>query len=192
MAIGSSIPVLDKGTVESDSNMPPIRGPTQACIWSIVFIHSDKLRNGVSEGDCYDIATAPVKQIQTVIIHNLWGIQLSLGRLHTHDSEREQLCGLMNCQELSLEACNHAAQNERILLRVVVQVLFFEQLRLWTSIAGGGFFVSDNLETGQGLQGSLSLPNYKNDASTLAENGCKSKEIETICMDDMKLRVSEL
>ncbi|KAL5720012.1 hypothetical protein ACHQM5_012724 [Ranunculus cassubicifolius] len=65
------------------------------------------------------------------------------------DSEREQLCRLMNCQKLSLEACTHAAQNERLPLRVVVQVLFFEQLRLRTSIAGW-FFVSDNLENPQG------------------------------------------
>uniref|UniRef100_A0A0A8Y371 NPH3 domain-containing protein n=1 Tax=Arundo donax TaxID=35708 RepID=A0A0A8Y371_ARUDO len=59
------------------------------------------------------------------------------------ESEREQLCRLMNCQKLSLEACTHAAQNERLPLRVVVQVLFFEQLRLRTSIAGW-FFVSDS------------------------------------------------
>lgn len=59
------------------------------------------------------------------------------------EAEREQLCRLMNCQKLSLEACTHAAQNERLPLRVVVQVLFFEQLRLRTSIAGW-FFVSDN------------------------------------------------
>ncbi|VAH80300.1 unnamed protein product [Triticum turgidum subsp. durum] len=62
------------------------------------------------------------------------------------ESEREQLCRLMNCQKLSLEACTHAAQNERLPLRVVVQVLFFEQLRLRTSIAGW-FFVSDNAAT---------------------------------------------
>lgn len=59
------------------------------------------------------------------------------------ETEREQLCLLMNCQKLSLEACTHAAQNERLPLRVIVQVLFFEQMRLRTSIAGW-FFVSDN------------------------------------------------
>ncbi|PNT61947.1 hypothetical protein BRADI_5g23307v3 [Brachypodium distachyon] len=59
------------------------------------------------------------------------------------NTEREQVCRLMNCQKLSLEACTHAAQNERLPLRVVVQVLFFEQLRLRTTVAGW-FFVSDN------------------------------------------------
>jgi hypothetical protein len=63
------------------------------------------------------------------------------------DSEREQLCRLMNCQKLSLEACTHAAQNERLPLRVVVQVLFFEQLRLHTMVAGW-FFVLDNADQG--------------------------------------------
>ncbi|CAN6236388.1 unnamed protein product [Urochloa humidicola] len=63
------------------------------------------------------------------------------------DSEREQLCRLMNCQKLSLEACTHAAQNERLPLRVVVQVLFFEQLRLRTTVAGW-FFVADNADQG--------------------------------------------
>ncbi|KAE8669202.1 BTB/POZ domain-containing protein [Hibiscus syriacus] len=52
------------------------------------------------------------------------------------DSEREQICGLMNCQKLSLEASTHATQNERLPLRFIVQVIFFEQLRLRTSIAG--------------------------------------------------------
>ncbi|XP_062185277.1 BTB/POZ domain-containing protein At5g03250-like [Phragmites australis] len=63
------------------------------------------------------------------------------------DSEREHLCRLMNCQKLSLEACTHAAQNERLPLRVMVQVLFFEQLRLRTTVAGW-FFVSDNADQG--------------------------------------------
>ncbi|CAI0376107.1 unnamed protein product [Linum tenue] len=59
--------------------------------------------------------------------------------------EKEQLCRLMNCQKLSLEASTHAAQNERLPLRVVIQVLFFEQLRLRTTVSGW-FFVSDNLD----------------------------------------------
>ncbi|GMH09794.1 hypothetical protein Nepgr_011635 [Nepenthes gracilis] len=64
------------------------------------------------------------------------------------ESEREQISRLMNCQKLSLEASTHAAQNERLPLRVVVQVLFFEQLRLRTQISGW-FFVSDNQESSQ-------------------------------------------
>ncbi|MCO5570702.1 hypothetical protein L7F22_024429 [Adiantum nelumboides] len=50
-------------------------------------------------------------------------------------SERKRLCRLMDCKRLSMDACMHAAQNERLPLRVVVQVLFFEQVR--TAMAGG-------------------------------------------------------
>ncbi|TKY52929.1 BTB/POZ domain-containing protein [Spatholobus suberectus] len=73
------------------------------------------------------------------------------------DSEREQFCRLMNCQKLSLEASSHAAQNERLPLRVIVQVLFFEQLRLRTSISSW-LYVSENLENLQNPSGNLGLP----------------------------------
>ncbi|KAK9113207.1 hypothetical protein Scep_020726 [Stephania cephalantha] len=52
------------------------------------------------------------------------------------EEERERICGVMDCQKLTLEACTHAAQNERLPLRAVVQVLFFEQLQLRHAIAG--------------------------------------------------------
>ncbi|TYJ39872.1 hypothetical protein E1A91_A04G099200v1 [Gossypium mustelinum] len=91
------------------------------------------------------------------------------------DGEREQLCRLMNCQKLSLEASTHAAQNERLPLRVIVQVLFFEQLRLRTSISGW-FFVSDNLENSQNQINSAAAQQQR-------DNGGD---------DDVKQRVSEL
>ncbi|MQL72108.1 hypothetical protein Taro_004430 [Colocasia esculenta] len=107
------------------------------------------------------------------------------------DSEREQLCRLMNCQKLSLEACTHAAQNERLPLRVIVQVLFFEQLRLRTSIAGW-FFVSDNLENSHAPHGNLQLA--KNDdgpAQTEISQELKENS-EIVPADDMRSRLSEL
>lgn len=42
---------------------------------------------------------------------------------------RKKLCRVLNCKKLSVEACMHAAQNDMLPLRVVVQVLFFEQAR---------------------------------------------------------------
>lgn len=63
------------------------------------------------------------------------------------DQERELLCRLMNCQKLSIEASTNAAQNEMLPLRVTMQVLFFEQLRLRSYMAGW-FVVSDNLGGG--------------------------------------------
>lgn len=60
------------------------------------------------------------------------------------EAEKELVCKIMSCQKLSLEACTHAAQNERLPLRVVVQVLFFEQLQLRNAIAGS-FLAADTV-----------------------------------------------
>jgi len=96
----------------------------------------------------------------TTLLYNHSNVKLRQLQIHPWltDSEREQLCRLMNCQKLSLEASTHAAQNERLPLRVIVQVLFFEQLRLRTSISGW-FFVSDNLDNGHHHSGNVVLPN---------------------------------
>ncbi|XVE96704.1 hypothetical protein REPUB_Repub02eG0245800 [Reevesia pubescens] len=102
------------------------------------------------------------------------------------DLEREQLCRLMNCQKLSLEASTHAAQNERLPLRVIVQVLFFEQLRLRTSISGW-FFVSDNLENPQNPSGNFGF--LKNDGSHPMD---PAQHRVTGSEDDVKHRVFEL
>lgn len=91
----------------------------------------------------------------------------------------------MNCQKLSLEASTHAAQNERLPLRVIVQVLFFEQLRLRTSIAGW-FFVSDNLGNSQNPSGNLTLA--RNEASI--QTG--TAQDQTIAVESMREKVSEL
>ncbi|KAM1801035.1 hypothetical protein ACFX11_032696 [Malus domestica] len=103
------------------------------------------------------------------------------------DAEREQLCRLMNCQKLSLEASTHAAQNERLPLRVIVQVLFFEQLRLRTSISG--WFFVDNLENSQNPSGNLGLP-AKNDVSGQLD----AAQDQAVGFDhhDMRERVLEL
>ncbi|KAL0436346.1 UNVERIFIED_CONTAM: BTB/POZ domain-containing protein [Sesamum radiatum] len=52
------------------------------------------------------------------------------------EKEREQMCTIVDFQKLSIDACAHASQNERLPLRVILQVLFFEQLQLRTSLAG--------------------------------------------------------
>ena len=43
--------------------------------------------------------------------------------------EKKRLCGLIDAKKLSVEAAEHAVQNELLPLRMVVQVLFFEQMR---------------------------------------------------------------
>ncbi|KAH7306447.1 hypothetical protein KP509_22G012600 [Ceratopteris richardii] len=70
--------------------------------------------------------------------------------LHAHprlkEDEWEHLCRIMDCQKLSLEACTHAAQNVRLPLCVVMQVLFFEQFKLHVAITNY-FMMSDTLHS---------------------------------------------
>ncbi|GMH01434.1 hypothetical protein Nepgr_003273 [Nepenthes gracilis] len=102
------------------------------------------------------------------------------------ESEREQLCRLMDCQKLSLEACTHAAQNERLPLRVIVQVLFFEQLQLRNSIASC-FLVSENLDGSRQLRSGLVGSTEGGWATAVREN-----QVLKVGMDNMRMRVSEL
>ncbi|GMI81600.1 hypothetical protein like AT1G30440 [Hibiscus trionum] len=102
------------------------------------------------------------------------------------ESEREQLCRLMDCQKLSLEACTHAAQNERLPLRIVVQILFFEQLQLRTSIASC-FLVSDNLDGPRQLRSGFAGPTEGGWTAAAREN-----QVLKVGMDSMRTRVSEL
>ncbi|XP_071726254.1 root phototropism protein 3-like [Rutidosis leptorrhynchoides] len=61
------------------------------------------------------------------------------------EHERKRLCRVMDCQKLSMDACMHAAQNERLPLRVVVQVLFSEQVKISNAIASNSV---NNKDTG--------------------------------------------
>ncbi|CAH2072837.1 unnamed protein product [Thlaspi arvense] len=100
------------------------------------------------------------------------------------ESEREQLCLLMDCQKLSLEACTHAAQNERLPLRVIVQVLFFEQMRLRTSIAGWFFDSDSNNDDTSGKIPALELGHKKIANANVMMNGMRNRvyELEKECM----------
>ncbi|KAG8645860.1 hypothetical protein MANES_10G102200v8 [Manihot esculenta] len=71
------------------------------------------------------------------------------------EHERKRLCRVMDCQKLSIDACMHAAQNERLPLRVVVQVLFSEQVKISNAIANGSM-----KEAGE-AQYQLMIPNRK-------------------------------
>ncbi|XP_043713593.1 BTB/POZ domain-containing protein SR1IP1 [Telopea speciosissima] len=54
------------------------------------------------------------------------------------EMERKKVCSLMDCQKLSREACAHAAQNDRLPVQTVVQVLYYEQQRLRDVMNGSG------------------------------------------------------
>ncbi|KAL2595523.1 hypothetical protein AAZV13_11G044500 [Glycine max] len=54
------------------------------------------------------------------------------------DMDRKKVCSVMDCQKLSREACAHAAQNDRLPVQTVVQVLYYEQQRLRDAMNGSG------------------------------------------------------
>lgn len=51
------------------------------------------------------------------------------------EADKKRLCKLIDFQKLSQEAGSHAAQNERLPLQSIVQVLYFEQLRLRNTLS---------------------------------------------------------
>ncbi|XP_066330487.1 BTB/POZ domain-containing protein At1g30440-like [Miscanthus floridulus] len=112
---------------------------------------------------------------------------------HLSESEKEELCWVMDCQKLSLGACTHAAQNERLPLRIIVQVLFFEQLQLRSSIAEC-LMISEPLDGGGGGSRQLGGLPVSGEHHRGAGWPLAARENQTLRegMDSMKQLVSEL
>ncbi|XP_072969672.1 BTB/POZ domain-containing protein At3g44820-like isoform X1 [Typha angustifolia] len=51
------------------------------------------------------------------------------------EDDRVKLFSVIDCSKLSIDACAHASQNERLPFRIVLQVLFFEQLQLRAALS---------------------------------------------------------
>ena len=94
----------------------------------------------------------------------------------------------MDCQKLTMEACTHVAQNEHLPLRVVVQVLFFEQLQLRNAIAGSYIVVDAadpahhsclSMLSGYGTLGPL-VPGGDGWNAPLRENQALRMDMDTI------------
>ncbi|KAL5998342.1 hypothetical protein ACLOJK_009282 [Asimina triloba] len=184
-APGSSPSIIDDGPLMESSSLTPMTRVSQLVDGYLAEVASDV---NLKSRKFLDVA-AMVPDYARPLDDGLYrAIDIYL-KAHPWltDSEKEQLCHLMNCERLSLEACAHAAQNERLPSRVVVQVLFFEHLRLRTSIASW-LMASDNLENSQALEGKPGL--LRNDESTLSEQ--LMKEDLSDDMDEMKTRVTVL
>lgn len=112
------------------------------------------------------------------------------------EPEKEALCKLLDCQKLSTEACTHAAQNDRLPVRMVVQVLFFEQLQLRSSIAGCFLVSSENLLVDH-RRSSMVTPPPPPLSETVLPRSCEVdgggwSENVKVDMDNMSIRVAEL
>lgn len=91
----------------------------------------------------------------------------------------------MDHQKLTLEACAHAAQNERLPLRAVIQVLFFEQLQLRRAITRTILATEEEAEaeaTGEQTR----------EVGTTWRAAVRGNQLLRLDMDSMRSRVHEL
>ncbi|KAM0996738.1 hypothetical protein ACFX14_006802 [Malus domestica] len=107
------------------------------------------------------------------------------------DKEKEDLCSIIDFQKLSIDACSHASQNERFPLRVVLQVLFFEQMHLRTALAG----CLHGLETQSGPAGPATVPGDMA-GQIIQRDGwvtmVRENRVLKVDMEKMRSRVGEL
>ncbi|XP_078180399.1 BTB/POZ domain-containing protein At3g50840-like [Carex rostrata] len=103
------------------------------------------------------------------------------------EEEKERVTSIMDYQKLTLEACAHAAQNERLPLRAVVQVLFFEQLQLRRAITRTIIATEEQAESeaeGSGEQ--------TREVGTSWRAAVRGNQLMRLDMDSMRSRVHEL
>ncbi len=104
----------------------------------------------------------------------------------------------MNYEKLTLEACTHAAQNERLPLRAVVQVLFFEQLQLRHAIAGTLLSANASTVDNHTEQSTYNQSEEEYDDRVDNRKGSKYRatirenQVLRLDMDSMRTRVHEL
>ncbi|GLU19950.1 hypothetical protein SLE2022_361700 [Rubroshorea leprosula] len=118
------------------------------------------------------------------------------------ESESEKICGIIDYQKFTLEACTHAAQNERLPLRTVVQVLFLEQLQLRCAITGtllaaettqteAGRLSVMRREDGEGEEGEGPALGAVGQRSTW-RTAVRENQVLRVDMDGMRTRVHQL
>lgn len=103
-----------------------------------------------------------IGKFMSCFLHNLIMLLGLVGQAHPtlSEHERKRLCRVMDCQKLSMDACMHAAQNERLPLRVVVQVLFSEQVKISNALANTSLKESTTLGEAMGTYQPM-IPNRK-------------------------------
>ncbi|KAL8146432.1 hypothetical protein AgCh_004244 [Apium graveolens] len=107
------------------------------------------------------------------------------------DKEKEQLCTIIDFQKLSVDACAHASHNQRLPLRIVLQVLFFEQMQLRRALAGSYAF-------DDGSHAPADQPTGTDDLATrvVRRDGwvtvVRENQVLKVDLDSMRSRVGEL
>ncbi|KAL1817032.1 hypothetical protein ACET3Z_019606 [Daucus carota] len=107
------------------------------------------------------------------------------------DKEKEQLCTIIDFQKLSIDACAHASHNERLPLRIVLQVLFFEQMQLRRVLAGSYAFDSGSRAPAHQLTGTGDLVTQvvqRDEWVTVV----RENQVLKVDLDSMRSKVGEL
>jgi hypothetical protein len=105
------------------------------------------------------------------------------------------VCGVVDCRKLTVEACTHAAQNERLPLRAVLQVLFFEQLQLRRAIAGTLLASTGAPRTRsqqQQQRAAAALRHAAGPSETWRTTAVQESQVLQVDMDGMRSRVQGL
>ncbi|KAG9152279.1 hypothetical protein Leryth_023111 [Lithospermum erythrorhizon] len=99
------------------------------------------------------------------------------------ESEREEACKALDCNKMSPDACQHAALNDRLPLRLVVQVLLVAQLQLRDTIVKEAHCPDNRLMRLEGDDDTERLINgIEEEAKTEIEKmGSKVLELEREC-----------
>lgn len=105
------------------------------------------------------------------------------------DKEKEQLCNIIDFHKLSIDACAHASQNERLPLRVILQVLFCEQLQLRSALAS----YLQTMDNESGITGpAVAMPNRLGTNREGLVSVAHENRILRLDMHNMRSRVGEL
>ncbi|CAH8354832.1 unnamed protein product [Eruca vesicaria subsp. sativa] len=106
------------------------------------------------------------------------------------EQECKSLCKFVDTKRLTQEACNHAAQNDRLPVQMVVRVLYSEQMRLKNIVSGEsgeeGIMLSSSQKLSSGVPSGATSPRDTY-ASLRRENRELKLEISRV-----RVRLSEL
>ncbi|PIN25801.1 hypothetical protein CDL12_01447 [Handroanthus impetiginosus] len=97
-----------------------------------------------------------------------------------------KMCKFIDCQKLSQEACNYAAQNEKLQVHLVIQVLYFEQLQLKNALLGSS---GDRLLSQKMSNGVLSVAMSPRDTYASLRRANREMKLEIL---RMQVRLSDL
>ncbi|TKY55632.1 BTB/POZ domain-containing protein [Spatholobus suberectus] len=171
MAMQLGQAVLDDLLIPSYS----FAGDTLFDVDTVQRIMMNYLQSETGSHSSYNADDEYFSPLQTYLPHNNAHPILS-------DMEKKKVCSVMDCQKLSREACAHAAQNDRLPVQTVVQVLYYEQQRLRDSMDGGVRWDSPNFCDKVNLH-----PNEPNPVSN--ELSILRRENEDLKLEIVKLKM---